>query len=234
MQKLFLILAVLLATGVAMAGIYNDIDWLKWSGELLLLSLLFFFYRKKLPSRKFNFLAFSGCLLLAVFSSYWKEVWVFDYLVLGLWLAAYIFLAREAFTNTEYVRGSKITNVYFVLVVLVYAYLLLLHISEMEQSMGSKVDLVLYIIYYVNILIFAATGLVYYLNSFSKKSVYFICLALSFVFADILRDMELFYLPDLSVKIVSLLIQFAAIKLAFLFFVTPEKKLRLLHLVSEK
>jgi hypothetical protein len=43
--------------------------------------------------------------------------------------------------------------------------------------------------------------------------------------------MEVFYFRDLSVEIVGSLIKFAALKLVFLFFITPEKKLRLLHLV---
>lgn len=231
MQKLFLIFLILAAIILALTGVIQEITWMKWTGEIVLLLSLFLFYRKKLNSKKVNFIAFSICLFLAAISSFWKDLWFFNHAVLGFWLAAYIFLGREAFRNTEYERGSRFTNIYFVLVVVIYGYLLLLHIREMEQNVASNADFVLYVIYYLNILIFAAIALVYYLNSFSKKSVYFICLALSFIFADILRDMELFYLPDLSVEIVSLLIHFAAIKLAFLFFVTPEKKLRLLHMV---
>ena len=231
MNRIFHILLILSAIGIALAGVYLQILWLEVMGRIFVILPLLILYKKRLPSKSLNFLAFSVCLFLAAISSFWKDIWMFDQLVLGLWLAIYIFLGREAFKYTEYVKGSRFTNVCFGLILGLYAYLLLLHVVEIEQALPSDVDLVLYIIYYVSILIFAGTALVYYLNSFSRKSVFFICLALSFVFADILRDMELFYLPDLSVEIVSMLLNFTAIQLTFLFFITPEKKLRLLHLI---
>lgn len=69
------------------------------------------------------------------------------------------------------------------------------------------------------------------LNSFSKKSVFFICLAITFIVVEVLKDMGLFYFKDVSVEIVGKLIKFAALKMVFLFFITKEKKLRLLNLV---
>lgn len=122
-------------------------------------------------------------------------------------------------------------SLYFIGVVAIYAYLLSLHVLELERSLSDGFLFAYYIIYYLNILILAITALVYYLNSFSRKSVFFMCLTLSFIFADVFRDMEVFYFPDLSIEVVGSLIKFAAIKLALLFFVTPEKKLRLLNLV---
>ncbi|MGB7785758.1 MAG: hypothetical protein WBL27_06635 [Salinimicrobium sp.] len=230
-QKLFFAVCVVLAILVNLAGIFYENFWLRKVGEIAFFLPLIGYYRKELPFKQPNFLAFLLCVILASTLSFVGDIWYFDQISLGFWLGAYIFLVREAIKHTEYEKGSRFTTLYFVLVVAVYTYLLSLHILEIERNLGDTFDFLLYIIYYLNILIFAVTALIYYLNSFSRKSVFFICLALSFIFADVLRDMEIFYFRDLSVEIVGSLIRFAALKLAFLFFVTREKKLRLLHLV---
>jgi hypothetical protein len=167
----------------------------------------------------------------ATLFSWGGSLWYFEHIKLGMWLVGYIFLAREAIKHTEYERGNRFTTLYFISVIAIYVYLLWVHIIEIERNLGHELAFWIYVLYYLNILFVAITALVYYLNSFSKKSVFYICFALSFIFSDILRDMEVFYFRDLSVEIVAALIKFAAIKLVFLFFVTPEKKLRLLHLV---
>lgn len=160
-----------------------------------------------------------------------KDVWYFEQMKLGFWMGSYIFLSREAIKHTEYERGNKFTTLYFVGIIAVYVYLLSIHVIEIEPNVTNRFILSIYIIYYLNILFLAIAALVYYLNSFSRKSVFFICLTLAFIFSDVLRDMEVFYFKDVSVELVASLIKFAALKLVFLFFVTREKKLRLLHLI---
>lgn len=230
-QKLFFALCVILAILVNLAGIFYENFWLRKIGEIVFFLPLIGYYRKDLPLKNVNFVVFLVFAILGLALSFSGNTWYFEQVSLGFWLGAYIFLAREAIKHTEYERGSRFTILYFALVVAVYTYLLSLHILEIERNLNDSFDLMLYVIYYLNILIFAVTALIYYLNSFSRKSVFFICLALSFIFADVLRDMEIFYFRDLSVEVVGSLIRFAALKLAFLFFVTREKKLRLLHLV---
>ena len=230
-QKLFLAICVVVAILVNLIGIFYESFWLRKAGELAFFLPLIAYYHKELPLKNYNFLAFLTCVVIGSALAFAGGSWYLDQVSLGFWLGAYIFLVREAIKNTEYERGSRFTTLYFVLVVAVYTYLLSLHILEIERNLSDSFEFSLYVIYYLNILIFAVTALIYYLNSFSRKSVFFICLALSFIFADVLRDMEIFYFRDLSVEIVGSLIRFAALKLAFLFFVTREKKLRLLHLV---
>ena len=230
-QKLIFAICVVLAILVNLAGVFYENFWLRKVGEVAFFLPLIGYYRKELPLKNANFVGFLFSVIVASVLTFAGNIWYLNQISLGFWLGAYIFLAREAFKHTEYERGSRFTTLYFILVVAVYTYLLSLHILEIERNLGETFDFLLYIIYYLNILIFAVTALVYYLNSFSRKSVFFICLALSFIFADVLRDMEIFYFRDLSVEIVGSLIRFAALKLSFLFFVTREKKLRLLHLV---
>lgn len=226
-----MIFSVVTAILVTLIGIFTENFWVRRSGEIIFILPLAGYYLKNLPLRNINFVAFFVCILLAAGFSFFWELWYIKLGVLGLWLGSYIFLVREAIKHTEYAKGSRFTTLYFLIVVGVYIYLLFLHMVEIERNLTDDFSFGFYIIYYLNILFFAICALVYYLNSFSRKSVFFICLTLSFIFADVLRDMEVFYFPDLSVEVVGTLIRFAAIKLAFLFFVTPEKKLRLLHLV---
>ena len=221
----------IVAIVVNVIGIFEESFWLRTAGQAFFILPLVAYYYKQLPFKNLNFGGAFLCIVGTSVFSFFQGHWYFNELILGLWLLGYIFLAREAIKHIAYEKGSKFTSFYFVIIVVVYGYLLSSHILEIQEKLNNSYELSLYIIYYLNILFFAITGLVYYLNSFSKKSVYFICLTLSFIFADILRDMEVFYFRDLSVEVIDALIRFAALKMMFLFFVTPEKKLRLLHLV---
>ena len=230
-QKVILASLTITAMLVNVFGIVKEDFLFRKSGEILFFLPLILYYFKKIPFKNFNFLMFLGMALAATAVSFFERVWYFEEFKLGLWLVGYIFLAREAIKHTEYEKGNKFTNLYFIAVIAVYVYLLWVHVTEIERNVGNGFIFSFYIIYYLNILFIAIAALVFYLNSFSKKSVFFICLTLSFIFSDVLRDMEVFYFRDMSVEIVGSLIKFAALKLVFLFFITPEKKLRLLHLV---
>lgn len=230
-KKVILFLLAISAICVNLTGIFNDDFFLRKLGEALFFFPLILYYLRKIPFENSNFLVFLVMAMGATALSWGGSLWYFEHLKLGMWLIGYIFLAREAIKHTEHERGSKFTTIYFIGVIAIYVYLLWVHVIEIERNLGHDLAFWVYVLYYLNILFIAITALVYYLNSFSKKSVFFICFALSFIFSDILRDMEVFYFRDLSVEIVASLIKFAALKLVFLFFITPEKKLRLLHLV---
>ena len=60
---------------------------------------------------------------------------------------------------------------------------------------------------------------------------YFISLALTLIFADVLRDMDVFYLKDFSVEIAENSLRFAAAFFVIKFFSTKEKQLRLLNFI---
>ncbi|WP_029037445.1 hypothetical protein [Salinimicrobium xinjiangense] len=230
-QKIVLAFLTIIAILINIAGIIYEDFWLRRGGELLFFVPLILYYLRRIPVKNFNFLMVILLTLAAIVVSCIRDFGYFDQLKLGFWMGSYVFLAREAIKHTEYERGSKFTTLYFISIIAVYVYLLSIHIIEIEPNVSSSWALSIYIIYYLNILFLAIVALIYYLNSFSRKSVFFICLTLSFIFSDVLRDMEVFYFRDISVEIVATLIKFAALKLVFLFFVTREKKLRLLHLV---
>lgn len=227
---LFAFLMMILVAINVIAVYYDQVFLSKTVGILFFLPLIgYFFYQ--LPWKNPIFFGFFGCAVAATISSAIGGIWYFEHIALGFWLTSYVFLMREAIVNTEYEKGSKSTIIYFVVAVAVYAYLLSLHLVEIEQSISNDSRFFLYILYYLNVLFLAISALIYYLNSFSRKAVFFTCLTLSFIFADVLRDMEIFYLKDVSVEIAASILRSAGLVAAFLFYVTPEKKLRLLHLV---
>ena len=106
-----------------------------------------------------------------------------------------------------------------------------LHLFELETYISSSLVYGLYILYYINLMLLGLVGLIYYLNSYSRKSVFFISGALAMIFADIFRDMGQFYMQDTSVWLIENLLRFAMISFAFLFFITREKELRLLNML---
>lgn len=229
--KLIFVFLVLGAMVLSLTGVFYENHLLEQAGNLLIIFPLVGYYFRELPVRNLNFSGFLVCFLLAGTLTFFSEIWYFNYVAHGFWMACFVFLSREAIHTTEYRRGKGFILLYFLLIVAIYGYLLSLHIVEIEASLSNTFLFAMYLIYYINLMFLAVTALIYYLNSFSRKSVFFICLTLSFIVSDVLRDMGVFYFRDLSVEIVGTLIKFAALKLVFLFFVTKEKKLRLLNLI---
>lgn len=200
------------------------------SGVFFLLSLFGFFFLKfnLKNSNLYGFLVFA---LLANLIPLLREMWFLSYIVLGSWLVSFVFLVKEALRYTQYNKGKHYMLLYFLLIVGIYAYLFSIHVIEIGEHLNDSALFTLYIIYYLNLLVLGITALIYYLNSFSKKAVFFTCLALAFILADVLRDMKVFYFKDTSVEIAAGIIRCAALVFVFLFFGTKEKKLKLLNLV---
>ncbi|MGY5850446.1 hypothetical protein [Salegentibacter sp. F14] len=219
-------LALLNIYGVVSGSAYAVIG----SGLFFFLPL-FVFYFKKLKLSNINLVAFCGFSLVAIIAGSLEESWYYKTAGLICFMSAYIFLGREALHYIKREQASKYMLGYFLLVVLLNAYLLLEHLLQLELHISSQVEYVMYVLYYLNLLVFGAIALVFYLNSYSRKSIYFITLVLAFIFADVFRDMGEFYLRDTVVVVLGNLLRFVAIVFSFLFFVTPEKKLRLLHMI---
>ena len=121
--------------------------------------------------------------------------------------------------------------VYFTLIVGINAYFLGIHVFDLRVHIPSSLDYGIYIVYYINLLILGVFGFIYYLNSYSKKAVYFVSLILALIFAEVLRDMGVFYLKDPSVEISEAILRLAIAFFVVLFFVTKEKKMRLINMI---
>ncbi|HKJ49315.1 MAG TPA: hypothetical protein VJ973_09515, partial [Christiangramia sp.] len=119
----------------------------------------------------------------------------------------------------------------FVLMIAANVYFVFEHFQEIGSKIDGWQEYWFYLMYYFVLLVLAIVGLIYYLNSYSQKSVFFIVLVMTIIVSDILRDMAIFYLPDTSVLLLQNFLEFAGVVLAFQFYATKEKKLRLINLV---
>lgn len=228
------IISAIVLGAVVLCNVIAVAETLSWLQNLTQIAFLLILLGLSFDNETLKKTTLFGFVLFAVaanLTSLAEGQWYFSEITLGLWLAAFVFLIMEAIKFTKYNRRNRYLHLYFLTVVGIYGYLFTLHILEIGQKLPNDFLFSMYLIYYVNLFILGVTALIYYLNSFSRKAVFFSCLALAFILSDVLRDMGHFYFRDLSVEIVGTLIKHAALALTFLFFITKEKKLRLLNLI---
>lgn len=228
-QCLLLLLFPLL--GANLYATIGEVDWLMQGTQILFILVVFTIYliRNKKPG--FNALCFFLFFFLAQIAGFFFNTGSLSLLLFFCYIVGYIGLSREAFQHTERQAASKTILVYFILLISVNTYLLLTHVIELKSYMSSDLEFAVYVLYYFNLLILGIFGLIYYLNSYSRKSVYFITLVLAFIFADVFRDAAHFYLKDSAILITGNLLWFTGLTFCLLFFLTPERKLRLMNLV---
>lgn len=150
---------------------------------------------------------------------------------LVLLTTANIILIKVASKHIEVKNASNLMLLYFILIVGINASLLGYHVWEIKEYIDNTAVFSVYILYYINLLILGIVAFIYYLNSYSRKSMYFISLALGIIFADILRDMGVFFPKDISVEVAETIIRLGSAVFAVFFFVTTEKQLRLLNMI---
>lgn len=229
--KIFCIIAFVLLLVSNFYAIISSIYWLVHINNLLFLFFAIALFHKKYKKFNRNFFIFLGALGVSMFIRILEEEWVFNQFSLIFLTAAYLALILEALQHTKVKNANSFILAYFFLVVGVNGYLLSMHVYEIREQVESSFVYAIYVIYYLNLLILGMTALTYYLNSYSRKSVYFIALVLGLIFAEVLRDMGIFYLKDPGVEIAEGVLRMGVALFAVLFFVTREKKLRLVNLL---
>lgn len=180
--------------------------------------------------RQFFYLYISFTLLSYIVRFFYTENFTTE-ISLVLLTVANTFLILEAIKHINFKNGSNLMMLYFFGVVGFNGCLLGYHVLEMKEYIASDLVYGLYIIHYVNLLVLGITSFIYYLNSYSRKSMFFISLALGLIFADVLRDMGIFYLKDFSVEVAESIIRLGCAVFAVYFFATKEKQLRLANLI---
>lgn len=225
------ILACLPLLVINFIAVIYDLKWLSNSAELSLYFLLFLGFYSRLDFKNLNISCFLGLSLISVLFNYFREEGVIYFTVMFFQMASYFFLTREAFKFTQREAANRYMLMFFFLMIGTNCYFVFRHFQELGNKMSGLIEFGFYALYYINLLVLVITGLIYYLNSYSRKSVYFITMVMAIVIADILRDMALFYLPDTSVLLLRSFLQFSALFLAIQFFITKEKKLKLINLV---
>lgn len=219
---------------VLLINLYAVISGIYWgihlSGIFIIL-ILFTGYRKKLNFKNFNLVAFLSLSLAAEFHGFIKNDKPLYFICMFLVMISYFFLYREALLYTKRETANKFMLVSFIGLIAANVYFIGSHLFEIEVYIKNVLEFGFYSLYYLNLLILGIVGLIYYLNSYSRKSVFFISMVMAVVFSDVFRDMAQFYLSDTSVLIIEYFLKYGAFILAFQFFATKEKKLRLINLV---
>lgn len=224
------LLALLPLLLVQIYAVMESQTWLSSLSGLLLFFPLLHGFCCEVKKSRLNFRAFVITAVLAgIFGFFQHKIGHFGMMVFsGI---SYLFLYLEALKFTERSAANRYIKIVFVILVILNVYFLVGHLEELKRKISDMGEMIFYVFYYLNLLVMALIALVYYLNSYSKKSVYFISLTLALLFADVFRDMALFYLPDASVEIIQSILRMAGLFMAFKFFTTSEKKLRLINLV---
>ncbi|CAM4113247.1 hypothetical protein [Gillisia limnaea] len=205
-----------------------------WVVNIIYIVFLFnavWMFRKKYKNFNSNLYVFLGFSGLAFLARIFETTWYFNQGSLILLTVAYLALIIESVKHIEIKNASNYMLLYFTLIVGINAYLLGIHVFDMRVHLPSSLDYGIYIVYYINLLTLGVFGFIYYLNSYSKKAVFFVSLILALIFAEVLRDMGVFYLQDPSVEVTEGILRLAVALFAVLFFTTKEKKLRLINML---
>lgn len=227
----FIYLAVLTLLLLNIYGIVTDTSWIIELSEFFVFIPLILGFHRQLNFSNFNIPAFLGLSVFAALFNFFSEDKLLYLFSLFLSLVSYIFLYREALNHTKRETANKFMLTFFIFLLVTIACIIYNHLQQMETQLAGLLELIFYAVYYINLLVLTIVGLIYYLNSYSRKSVYFITLVMAQIFADVFRDMAAYYLFDATVLGIESFLRFGSAILVFQFFITPEKKLRLINMV---
>ncbi len=215
-----------------LANVYaliNSVFWLNMLSHMGFYIVAFFLFFTKRNSYNLYFYLFVAFTIISYFLEIYYELWFFNEIALLIQAVSYLFLIMDATNHFKMKSMNYFMILYLFSIVGLNTYLLFLHISELRTYISSDITSIIYTFYYLNLGAIGVTAMVYYLNSFSKKSMYFISLAISLIFANVLRDMGVFYFKDISVEISESIIRMGSSIFLVLYFVTSEKRLKLMN-----
>lgn len=210
-------------------ALYFNVLWLSIASHIGFFIAAYMLFWEKTKSCSLNFFFFFTLTLVSYFLRSFSEWRFFEELSLITQGLGYLALIMEAVKYFKVKIGSPRMLIYFFSIVGLNIYLLLMHVFELEPYFSDSITLMVVGFYYIILAVLGVIAFLYYLNSYSKKSMFFIFLVMSIVFADILRDMGVFYFKDISVEVAESIIRMGCALFVVLFFVTKEKKLQLIN-----
>jgi hypothetical protein len=225
-KKICLPLACVVLT-INIFAVLFQVDWLQEVSRLFFFVLPLILFSQQLSFSNQNILSFVFVFFMAELILFVPGSWYSNGLRLLLLVAGYFLLSREALRFTKKIRANKFVLLFGGFLLCINGYFFTLHLLNIKGHSGSMTELSIYAIYYFSLLLLAVVALLYYTNSYSRKSVFFVALVLAIIFADIFEKMQQMYLLDLGIKLVENILHFATAMFIFYFFTTKEKKLNL-------
>lgn len=207
-------------------ALVNHLLWLNILAHIGFFIVAYLVFFKYIKSFNFYFYLFLGLTIVSYLLEILNEYWYFREISLFIQAVSFLPLILEAGKHFEIKYMSYLMLIYFFGIIGINTYLLLLHINEMSSYLSGNGIMLLYSLYYLSVAALGIIALVYSMNSHSKKSMFFVTFAISLIFANVLRDMGVFYFKDVSVEISESVMRMASAMFFVLFFITTEKKLK--------
>lgn len=229
--KILFVFAVFILLFINFSAIYLNIFWLANTAYIIFFTGTVLYFVKRLKLNNGYYYLFIISTFLSFIFRLFQGQWFCDEVSLVLLSLGNFALIVEALKYVELKNASFSMQLFFIFLIGINALLIFTHVYELKNYISNHLKFYLYFVYYINLLVLGIVALLYYLNSYSKKSMYFVSLSLALIFADVLRDMDVFYLKDLSVEIAENFLRFAAAFFVVKFFTTKEKQLRLLNFI---
>ena len=190
----------------------------------LLLFICFFSHRA--IQNKLLFSIFFGLLLITDLCSL-GAIYVsasYLYAISGLFGLGYLILLTDSYSQFKVLNLRNTVAMYYFFVIAINAILMLLHLYNLYHYLEGWSWLYIGQVLY-NILMFMmiVMALAYYLNSYSKKSMYFLIGVLAFIGSDILISAYYFYNIQENLVLLHTLLGMIGYVFFFNYFFTPEK-----------
>lgn len=195
--------------------------------RLLFKLLLFscFFSQRKVYSTKVFYLFFGVLILTDVCSL--GVIYLstnFYYVIAALFGFGYVLLLEDAYAKFKIFNVNSIIGIYYFFVIGINAILMIYHLYNLYGYLVESPWLYMVQVGY-NILMFLMImlALAYYLNSYSKKSMYFLIGTLAFVSSDILISAYYFYNIRENLVFLHSVLGMIGYLFFFNYFFTPEQ-----------
>ncbi|MDT0687266.1 hypothetical protein [Autumnicola psychrophila] len=225
-KKLFLPLTFIVLT-INIFAIIFQVKLLEETSRLLFFLIPLWLYFQDLRFLNNNLISFLVVFFFSEVIILFPDFWYFTIFRLLLLITAHLLLSREALRFTKKVQSNNFILFFGGFLFLINGYFFALHFLKIKEHPGSMAELSIYAFYYLSLLVLAIVALIYYINSYSKKSVFFIALVLAIIFASIFENMQQIYLLDLGLSLVQNILHFATAVLIFFFFTTKERRIDL-------
>lgn len=190
--------------------------------KLLLLAI--FITHKKVQNKQI-FYSFFGILLLSDILSIFFYVSSYVLVAIGtVFFAGYILLLKDSFSQYKIRDLRNVVAIYYLFVIAINALLMVFHLYNLYNYMEETPLIFMGQVFY-NIVLYlmVINALAYYLNSYSKKSMFFLIGTLAFVFSDILVSAYYFYNIKEDLILIHTVLSMIGYLFFFNYFFTPEK-----------
>lgn len=226
MKLRFCILGCILAAVGTIYFIYID-DYFTTSVLRIIFKLLLLatFLSYKKVQNKIVFYSFFTILLVSDVLSLFITFSPYMLVPMGaLFFVGYLLLLKDSFSQFKIQDVRNVVALYYFFVIAINAVLMLFHLFSLYGYMEDMPFIFVgQVLYNIVLYIMVVTSLAYYLNSYSKKSMFFLIGSLAFVCSDILVSAYYFYDIKENLILFHTILSMIGYLFFFNYFFSPEE-----------